>query len=180
METEEFVRNLIDGKLSKEELYRVLSGDKNPERFRLILKVLQERVPWDERIILPLSYKLFIVCKDGKPVVKCFCGHEFGDYRENWKLKARIYVRDSEESIIEVYKKYMAANPDWVELREYYCPSCYSLLEVEVATPGYPVVFDFLPDIRTFYEKWLGEQLPCDDVEFKDLSWEYLDRVVKD
>jgi acetone carboxylase gamma subunit len=33
-------------------------------------------------------------------------------------------------------------------------------LEVEAVPPGYPVVFDFLPDIDTFYEKWLGKPVP--------------------
>jgi acetone carboxylase gamma subunit len=178
VENEELIKNLIDGKLTHEELYRIISGDKDPGRFKLMLKVLQERVGWDEKIILPVSDRLFIVCKDGKPVVKCSCGFEFGDYRENWKLKARIYVRDNEEAMKEIYKEYLGANPEWTELREYYCPRCYALLEVEAVPAGYPVIFDFLPDIKTFYQEWLGEELPCEDLEFKDLSWEYLSKII--
>jgi acetone carboxylase gamma subunit len=26
--------------------------------------------------------------------------------------------------------------------------------------PGYPIVFDFLPDLETFYREWLGKDLP--------------------
>jgi acetone carboxylase gamma subunit len=26
--------------------------------------------------------------------------------------------------------------------------------------PGYPVVFDFLPDLETFYRDWLDRELP--------------------
>ncbi len=44
--------------------------------------------------------------------------------------------------------------------REYYCPKCGTLLEVEYVTPGYPVVMDFLPDIEGFYTQWLGRPVP--------------------
>jgi acetone carboxylase gamma subunit len=46
-----------------------------------------------------------------------------------------------------------------MELREFYCPGCFTLLEVEAVPPGYPVLFDFQPDIEGFYE-WLGLPLP--------------------
>ena len=45
-------------------------------------------------------------------------------------------------------------------LREFYCPGCYTLLEVEACPPGYPVQFDFLPDLEAFHEKVLGRPLP--------------------
>lgn len=31
---------------------------------------------------------------------------------------------------------------------------------VEAIPPGYPVVFDFLPDLETFFRDWLGMELP--------------------
>jgi len=52
------------------------------------------------------------------------------------------------------------ADPEWCELREFYCPSCARQLDVEVSTPGYPVVHDFLPDIEGFYRGWLGKEVP--------------------
>mgnify|MGYP002682410731 FL=1 len=51
--------------------------------------------------------------------------------------------------------------PDWMELREYYCPSCARQLEVEGLPPGYPVVHEFLPDIAGFYDAWLNRELPA-------------------
>src|SRR3989440_670515 len=42
-------------------------------------------------------------------------------------------------------------DPEWMELRELYCPKSGRLLEVEAVTSGYPVVHDFLPDIEGFY-----------------------------
>jgi len=178
METKELVKDLIEGRLSMEELYRIISSDKNPGRFKLVLEVLQEKVPWDEKIILPLSDSLFIVCKDNKPIVKCKCGFEFGDYRVNWKLKAKVFVRDTLESLQELYKPFMHSDPNWTEIREYYCPGCFTLLETEVVPPGYPVIFDFLPDINAFYREWLGEEPPC-EAEFMDKTLEYIRERMK-
>jgi len=47
-----------------------------------------------------------------------------------------------------------------MEIREYICPTCATLLEVESVPPGWPVIFDFLPDLESFYEVWLGRPLP--------------------
>ncbi|MEM2618359.1 MAG: acetone carboxylase subunit gamma [Candidatus Hadarchaeales archaeon] len=168
------IEDMIDGKLDKRELYKIIAGRKDPERFKMVIEIFQSRVKWKEKILLPLSEHLFIVNKNGKPIVKCSCGYEFGDYRINWKFKARVFVRDTRETIEEIYKKYMGSHPDWMELREYYCPGCYTLLEVEAVPPGYPVLFDFLPDLKTLYEDWLGEKLPCEDVKFEDKSIDYL------
>jgi len=81
-------------------------------------------------------------------------------YRENWKLDALINVRDSVESLREIYPDKMHGDPEWNSLREYFCPGCMTLLEVEAVPPGYPPVHDFVPDLEGFYEDWLGRPLP--------------------
>ncbi len=154
------LERMIDGDLSWEELKPIISGRKDPNRFNMILEILQNRVPWKKRIILPLHEHLYIVSKDGQRIVKCDCGHEFGDYQENWKTKCRVRVRDTIEEIGELYPKYMGSDPEWEELREYYCPGCFTLLDTEAVPPGYPTIFNFLPDIDVFYEKWLGKKAP--------------------
>jgi acetone carboxylase, gamma subunit len=93
-------------------------------------------------------------------VVRCECGHEFCDYRENWKLEALINVRDRVEDLREIYPEKMHGDPDWNVLREFFCPGCKTLLEVEAVPPGYPPVHDFVPDLEGFYEDWLGRPLP--------------------
>ena len=90
---------MIDGKLSWDELKIILSGRKDSNRFDLIIEILQDRMPWKEKIILPLHEHLQIVSKEGQRIVKCDCGHEFGDYKENWKTKCRVRVRDTFEEI---------------------------------------------------------------------------------
>ena len=93
-------------------------------------------------------------------LIKCDCGHEFCDYRENWKLEALVNVRGTEESLREIYPEKMHGDPRWNVLREYICPACLTLLEVEAVPPGYPVLHDFVPDLEGFYEDWLGRPLP--------------------
>jgi acetone carboxylase gamma subunit len=93
-------------------------------------------------------------------IIKCDCGHEFCDYRENWKLEALIYVRETEADLREIYPEKMHGDSAWNALREYFCPGCKTLLEVEAVPPGYPVVHDFVPDLEGFYEDWLERDLP--------------------
>lgn len=151
--------DLIDGRLPWSQTKEVMSQGKDPERFRMIRDILQERVSFPERILLPLTPHLYIVQKGPDRIVKCDCGYEFGDYRRNWKTQARVLVRDTPESMAELYHPDQGADPDWQELREFYCPGCYALLEVDAVPPGYPVLMDFLPDLEAFYRDWLGEPL---------------------
>jgi acetone carboxylase, gamma subunit len=157
----ETLRDLVEERLPRSQVRAIQSSYKDPARFDQYVEMLQERVAWDERIVLPFGEHLFIVSKgDGSYVVKCDCGREFCDYRENWKLEALIHVRDSEQALREIYPEKMAGDPQWNHLREYFCPGCKTLLEVEAVPPGYPVVHDFLPDLEGFYTEWLGRELP--------------------
>jgi acetone carboxylase, gamma subunit len=68
-------------------------------------------------------------------------------------------MTDTRESLDEIYPGARKCDPEWMELREYYCPRCKTQLEVEAVTPGYPVVFDFEPDLEGFYRDWLKKPL---------------------
>jgi acetone carboxylase gamma subunit len=157
---EKVLERLIDGELSWDELKAIIGGRKDADRFDKILGILQKKVDWKEKILLPLHEHLYVVVKDGIRIVKCDCGYEFGNYKENWKYKCRVRVRDTADEINELYPKYMGSDPEWMELREFYCPNCFTLLDTESVPPGYPVIFNFLPDIDTFYENWLGRKAP--------------------
>lgn len=154
------LENLIDGKLPWPEVKRIMSSFKDRDRFEKCVEILQERVDWADPILLPLGLHLYIVKKDdGSRVVKCDCGFEFCDDQQNWKMKALVYVRDTEEKLQEIYPPLMHSDPSSVVLREYYCPGCVTQLEVEAVPPGYPVIFDFQPDLDTFYREWLGKEI---------------------
>jgi acetone carboxylase gamma subunit len=153
--------DLIDERLPRASIRAIQSGFKDPARFDVYLEVLQERVPWDDRILMPFGEHLFVVAKrDGSRMVKCRCGHEFCDPESNWKLEALINVRDTEEKLLEIFVRMTHGDSDWQEIREYFCPGCKTQLEVEAVPPGYPVVHDFVPDLEGFYRDWLGRPVP--------------------
>jgi acetone carboxylase gamma subunit len=166
------LRDLIDEKLPRGQVRAIQSGHKDRDRFDKYVAILQERVPWDHPIVLPFGEHLYIAkvpsvakAPDGSLTgsgywVLCDCGHEFCEYTENWKLDALIHVRETAASLREIYPDKMHGDPDWNHLREYFCPGCKTLLEVEAVPPGYPVVHDFVPDLAGFYEDWLGRPLP--------------------
>lgn len=158
--TEKEIEDIVTGEAPVDMIEKMQRSPKDEDRFDKYIDVLQKRVKWKERILLPIGEHLFIVEKaNGKRVVKCDCSHEFGDYRENWKLEADIYVRDTDEELELVYPGPRKPDPALCEVREYTCPSCGKLLEVEAVPPGYPPIFHFLPNIDEFYEKWLGRPL---------------------
>jgi N-methylhydantoinase B len=152
---------MLDEKLSRREIKEIQSGYKDPDRFEKWVAVLQERVPYEEPIVLPMGEGLNVVrLSDEELSVRCDCGHDFCPPSRNWKMEAAIYVRNDIEKLLEVYPKMAHCDPEWMELRELYCPSCGRQLETEAVPPGYPVVHEFLPDIEGFYRGWLGREVP--------------------
>ena len=157
----ETLADLVDERLPRGQVRAIQSGFNDPDRFDKYLALLQERVEWDDPIVLPFGEHLYVVAKPGgSHVVKCDCGHELCAHTENWKLEALVDVRESDEALREIYPSKMHGDPAWNHLREYFCPGCLTLLEVEAVPPGYPVVHDFVPDLEAFYEGWLGRELP--------------------
>jgi acetone carboxylase gamma subunit len=155
------LRDLIEERLPRSQVRAIQSSYKDPDRFDKYVPLLQERVAWDDPIVLPFGDRMHIVAKaGGAHVVKCECGHEFCEYRENWKLEALINVRETFEDLREIYPEMMQGDPEWNHLREFFCPTCKTLLEVEAVPPGYPLVHDFVPDLEGFYREWLGRDVP--------------------
>ena len=152
---------MLDEKLSRKEVKDIQSGYKDPDRFDKWIAILQERVPYEDPIVLPMGEGLNAVGSSEGLVVRCDCGHDFCPPNRNWKMEAAIFVRDDDETIAEIFPKMAGGDPEWVEVREFYCPACARLLEVDAAVPGYPVLHDFLPDIEGFYRHWLGRDVPA-------------------
>lgn len=182
--SKETVRLLVEGKLPPDEVRELLRlSPKDPDRFEKYLQVLQERVPWQEKILIRIADHLYVVRKDvGERVVKCDCGQEFGDYRINWKLNCVVRVRRTKEEFSEIYAPFESApEPDWVEIREFYCPGCFALLSVEATAAGLPPLFEWLPDIDTAYGEWLGQPLKDESPEwFKDRTAELTSQWAKE
>jgi acetone carboxylase gamma subunit len=73
------IAEMVDGNLPWPQLKAMMSGFKDTDRFDKYVEVLQERVPWDDRIVLPIGPHLYIVRKaDGSLVTKSTSGYEFG------------------------------------------------------------------------------------------------------
>lgn len=165
----ELIRQLVDGTIDDSNAERLLKMPrKDKERFHNYIKVLQERVPFDERILLRLGDKLYVVAKGaGQRVTQCECGHDFGDYRQNWKLGCKIRTRKTLEKMAEVYDPAPAVpEPGWQEIREFFCPACATQHAVEVVAPGYPIVFEMLPDLDKFYRDYLGTPLEDESADW--------------
>ncbi|MBW7921419.1 MAG: acetone carboxylase subunit gamma [Rubellimicrobium sp.] len=158
--SKEVIADLIEGNLPWHDTRRIMSAYKDDDRFDKAIAALQDRVEWDAPIILPVSSHLFIADTAKGRHTLCECGHDFGHWTKNWKLSAAVLIRDSDELLAEIYPTADLPDPRWMELREFICPTCGHLHEVEACAPGYPVVHDFQPDLEGFYEDWLGRALP--------------------
>lgn len=156
------IEKLIDGELSWEELRNdVLPDPKDPDRFETTRQVLQEKVDWDEPILVPLNDHLYGVGKDGDRIVKAECGHEFGPLDGNWKEHCKVRVRESEGEMRDLYPQHMTPDEDWTfQIREFFCPECYTLVDTDAVPAGYPVLKPFDPDVDTFYEEWQNTTAP--------------------
>ena len=133
---------------------------KEADRFEHAVAAWQKRVPWPEEILLPLAEHLFIVKKGERAIVKTTCGQELCAWNEPWPMHCRIIVRNTREKLLEIYpEEHLTINPDLIELREFICPGCGTLLDVDCVPPTYPIVQEFTPDLEGLYA-WLGKPLP--------------------
>lgn len=177
------IRKLVDGTISWEDAKKLLKmSEKDGDRFSKYIGVLQERVPWQERILMRISDHLYIVTKKpGERIVKCDCGHEFGDYRVNWKLNSLVYTRKSLEEFKEVYyPEFACPEPEWQEIREYYCPQCAAQIGVEVVAPGCPPIYELFPDLDRFYRDWLNSPLEDEQEDwFKEMIYRRTEEWLK-
>lgn len=160
--SQETLRDMLDEKLPRHTVKDIQSSIKDPDRFDKWLSVLQARAGYDDPIVLPYGEGMNIVKRlsDGEYVIRTDAGADLCAWNENWKMHAVVYVRDSDQSYEEIYPKLGHPDPTWQELREFYCPISGALLETEAVPPGYPVVHEYLPDLRGFYEGWLERPLP--------------------
>jgi len=162
------MKKLVNGDIADDDVTEMRRMEKKDhERFWTYLGVLQESVSWNEKILMRLNDHLYIVAKGNDRIVKCDCGHELGDYRTNWKLSCDLRVRETQEQVDEVYYP-AAAAPDaaWMEIREYFCPGCVAQLAVEVVPPGYPMIFEALPDLDRFYREYMNRPLSDESPEW--------------
>ena len=159
--SKEVTRALIRRELGWPDLIKLMREPKSASRFDEMIEAVQEMVDWDEKILLPLGENLFVVAKNGKAIIKTRAGAELCAWNENWKMKCRLIVRRTKADLKKVFpEEHLSIDPSLVELREWICPKSGMLLDVDCVPPTYPVEIDFTPDLKAFYNDWLGRRLP--------------------
>ncbi|MSR14822.1 MAG: acetone carboxylase subunit gamma [Gammaproteobacteria bacterium] len=159
--SQEVTRALQDRALAWPDLLKLMREPKASTRFDETIAVMQAAVTWKESILLPLGENLFIVNKKGRAIIKTTAGAELCAWNENWKMQCRVIVRRSRKDLEKVFPvEHLTIDSALVELREWICPLSGTLLDVDCVPPTYPVEIDFTPDLKAFYEDWLGRELP--------------------
>jgi acetone carboxylase gamma subunit len=77
----------------------------------------------------------------GNPVIRCRkCSTDLGPAAQSYKAYAKERRRPISQAGVQYVARGRQDNP--FELREYYCPSCFVLLDTDVARQNDPVLHD--------------------------------------
>ena len=68
----EVLKDLIEGKLDWPRVKQIMSSPKDADRFEKYIALMQERVCWSEKILLPLGEHLYIVADISSPRTQDF------------------------------------------------------------------------------------------------------------
>ncbi len=90
------------------------------------------------------------------------CDHEVGPAREPYKHGLLVCARDPREihkPILDPsYEFTFAPDPTWVQIVEYYCPECATMMEVEYLPPGHPPLNDMEFDLDALKAQWADRE----------------------
>lgn len=76
--------------------------------------------------------------------IVCRCGHRIGPAAENYKLRA--LMREGPVQRAGPWVDPMKIGKDRFVCREFFCPGCVTLLDVEIAQRGEPILWDVRVD----------------------------------
>ena len=125
--------------------------------------MLQERVPYDDPIVLPAGEGLNIVRRrlDGQLTYRCDCGHDFCAHNRNWKMDAVVHVRETGARCSRSTRRWPGPIRSSSRSASTTAPRARASSRWRPSSPGYPVVHEFLPDVEGFYRGWLGREVPA-------------------
>ena len=93
------------------------------------------------------------------------CNHGGGSARAPYKEGLLVHARDPREihkPILDPsYEFTFAPDPNWVQIVEYYCPECGTMMEVEYLPPGHPPLNDLEFDLDALKAQW-AKRAPMD------------------
>ena len=108
------------------------------------------KVPMTEYLEIDLERELWM-CRR--------CEHEIAPARTPYKEGLLVYVRDPQEihkPILdpELYEFTFAPDSKWVQILEFYCPGCGTMVEVEYLPPGHAPQNDMEFDLDALKKQW--------------------------
>jgi acetophenone carboxylase len=78
------------------------------------------------------------------------CGYDLASAHECYKLGCLCRARDPREIHFPLGPSAefnFSCDPNWMQIIEYYCPQCATLIETEYLPPGHPLTWDIQIDI---------------------------------
>jgi acetone carboxylase gamma subunit len=94
-----------------------------------------------------INETLHIVGRGARAVIHCRCGHSLGPASENYKLHALVREGPVQNAGPWVDPNRLGAGR--FVCREFFCPGCATLLDVEIAQRGEPILWD----VRLTYDE---------------------------
>src|SRR3954462_11399184 len=91
------------------------------------------------------------------------CGHDLGSAHECYKIGCLCRARDPREIHFPLgpdTEFNFSFDPKWMQVIEYYCPGCATLVEAEYLPPGHPLTWDIQVDLEALRQKHLGKDEP--------------------
>jgi len=81
----------------------------------------------------------------GDATIRCHCGHELCAATENYKLHALLRVGPVQRA--GPWVDPLRVGGDAFVCREFFCPACATLLDVVIAQPHEPILWDVRVEI---------------------------------
>ncbi|MCY3661501.1 MAG: hypothetical protein OXH28_01590 [bacterium] len=92
-----------------------------------------------------LNEQIEIVGRGPNAVAVCRCGHEIGPAAENYKL--HLLMREGPVQNAGPWVDPNGIGGDRFVCREFFCPACLTLLDVEIAQSHEPILWDVRLDL---------------------------------
>jgi acetone carboxylase, gamma subunit len=91
------------------------------------------------------------------------CQHEITSAHKNYKEGLLVYIRDPREihqPILnpDLYEFTFSPDHNWLQIIEYYCPDCATLVEVEYLPIGHPPTLDMEFDLAALKERYMNKE----------------------
>jgi acetone carboxylase gamma subunit len=94
----------------------------------------------NRQVAQPINEYLRIVGHGAEAVTACRCGHEIAPASENYK--EHVLLREGPVQAAGPWVDPNNVGKDRFVCREFFCPGCLTLLDVEIAQRGEPLLWD--------------------------------------